>query len=597
MNKLLVVDDEPFSVAGVVEGIDWNSIGVSTVFGVTSVGEARNMVRKYEIDVILCDIEMAGENGLDFLKWLRGNGYSSKLIFLTAYPRFEYAQEAIGWGISDYLIKPVDFQLLKERVRVVLDKYLEEKKDAEKIKEYERMRQEPKSSETVVLEPSCENPAEEVKNVSAVIQSVKEYEQKCSTVISSGEPFDLMFTCGWLNNFTNNAGNNAFLPLNDLLEENAPEAMADVPEFMWDAVTINENILAMPAVQCYAVCDGFFLRADVAETLGVEGSSYEPGGKIYTMEEVEAIYDQIIETYGVIPDDCPGIPWMYVEAYNEMTHLAGYTTPGAVRDADVTTVINQFESEEFAEYCDAVYKWVQKGYVQPDLASYVTMTDQLIIDRKSEDHVTYRAGFVSPHVGNMAMADCGWEEEPVPIIVSEKHTSTGSALGSLTAVGINSQYPEKAVQLYNLAYSDPYVLNTMIYGLEGVNYNKVSDTEVEVISDSNYVTPLESYSIANQFNTWVQAGVYPADIWNQVKAFCEDTNVSDLMGFSFDTSSVKNQVANCSAIYEEYKYPLLCGAVDPEEVIPTMLSRMEEAGSAEIVAEAQRQVDEFLANK
>ena len=52
-----------------------------------------------------------------------------------------------------------------------------------------------------------------------------EYAQKCSTVISAGEPYDLMFTCDWLNNFATNAGSNAYLPLNDLLEENAPDAM------------------------------------------------------------------------------------------------------------------------------------------------------------------------------------------------------------------------------------------------------------------------------------------------------------------------------------------------------------------------------------
>lgn len=32
------------------------------------------------------------------------------------------------------------------------------------------------------------------------------------------------------------------LPLNDLLEENAPDAMADIPEYMWKATTINGNI-------------------------------------------------------------------------------------------------------------------------------------------------------------------------------------------------------------------------------------------------------------------------------------------------------------------------------------------------------------------
>lgn len=84
--------------------------------------------------------------------------------------------------------------------------------------------------------------------------------------------YDLMFTCDWLNNFATNAGSNAYLPLNDLLEENAPDAMADIPEYMWKATTINGNIYAMPALQTYAKNDGIFLRADIAEELGIEGA-------------------------------------------------------------------------------------------------------------------------------------------------------------------------------------------------------------------------------------------------------------------------------------------------------------------------------------
>ena len=168
---------------------------------------------------------------------------------------------------------------------------------------------------------------------------------------------------------------------------------------------------------------------------------------------------------------------------------------------------------------------------------------------------------------------------------------------TLTAVGVNSRYPEMAVQVYNLAYSDPEFVNLMIYGIEGVNYNKISDTEVEVIQDSNYARPLETFTLANQFITWVEEGAYPADIWDQNQAFCEDATPSELFGFIFDSSNVKNEVANCSAIYEEYKYPLLCGAVDPETTVPELIRRMEEAGSAKIIEEMQRQVDEFLANK
>lgn len=422
-----------------------------------------------------------------------------------------------------------------------------------------------------------------------------EYAQKCSTVISAGEPYDLMFTCDWLNNFATNAGSNAYLPLNDLLEENAPDAMADIPEYMWKATTINGNIYAMPALQTYAKNDGIFLRADIAEELGIEGSSYENGVNTYTLDDLDNIYSQIVEKHpGIIPADGTDIFWTHVDETYGFNFLGGFEVPGVVRFSDESKVIDQFQSDEFMDYCKRMYEWQQKGYVQPDWASYVTMTDQHTIDRKSPDHVTYQAGVTAPNVASMAVSDCGWEETPVPIITSNKYAVTSGVTQSLTAVGVNSRYPEKAVQLYNLAYSDPWFVNTLLYGLEGVNYNKVSDTEIEIIRDSNYAAPLASFTIANQFITWVEAGAYPADVWEQTKAFCEDATPSELFGFIFDSSNVKSEVANCSAIYEEYKYPLLCGAVDPETVIPDMLNRLEQAGSAKIIEEMQRQVDAFL---
>lgn len=424
-----------------------------------------------------------------------------------------------------------------------------------------------------------------------------EYAQKCSTVISAGEPYDLMFTCDWLNNFATNAGSNAYLALDDLLAENAPDAMADIPEYMWKATTVNGKIFAMPALQTYAKNDGIFLRADVAEELGIEGSSYDNGVNTYTLEDIEEIYSQIVEAYpGVIPADCGDIFWMHMDEAYGFNFLGGFDVPGVVRFSDEHTVIDQFQTEEFMDYCKTMYEWVQKGYAQPDWATYVTMTDQLAIDRKSPDHMTYQQGFTAPNVASMAVSDCGWTETPVPLIMSNKYAVTSGVTQSLTAVGVNSRYPEKAVQLYNLAYSDPWFVNTLVYGIEGVNYTKVSDTEIEIIRESNYANPLATFTLANQFITWVEAGAYPADVWEQTKAFCEDATPSELFGFIFDSSNVKSEVANCSAIYEEYKYPLLCGAVDPESVIPDMLSRLENAGSAKIIEEMQRQVDAFFEN-
>ena len=78
------------------------------------------------------------------------------------------------------------------------------------------------------------------------------YDSKMQTAIASQEAFDLCYTASWSNNFYSNVSKNAFLPLNDLLEEYAPNLMELMPQAGWDATTIDGNIYAVPNYQIWA---------------------------------------------------------------------------------------------------------------------------------------------------------------------------------------------------------------------------------------------------------------------------------------------------------------------------------------------------------
>ena len=60
-------------------------------------------------------------------------------------------------------------------------------------------------------------------------------------------------------------------------------------------------------------------------------------------------------------------------------------------------------------------------------------------------------------------------------------------------------------------------------------------------------------------------------------------------------SIVSEKLSACVAVYEKYKSVLLTGAMDPEEIVPQMMSEMRANGFDDIVAEAQAQLDAFLA--
>lgn len=79
------------------------------------------------------------------------------------------------------------------------------------------------------------------------------YDQKMQMVIGSQEKFDLCYTANWSNNFYNNVNKNAFLELNDLIDEYAPDLKAIMPEAGWGAATVKGNIYAVPNMQIWTM--------------------------------------------------------------------------------------------------------------------------------------------------------------------------------------------------------------------------------------------------------------------------------------------------------------------------------------------------------
>lgn len=120
--RLLVVEDEAFALTSILETIDWRSLQIIHVYGASDAAEARAVMVQQDIDVVICDIEMPGENGLDLLKWMRQRNSLAETIFLTGHDKFAYAQEALQSGCFDYLLKPVDHDRLKQTVAAALDK-------------------------------------------------------------------------------------------------------------------------------------------------------------------------------------------------------------------------------------------------------------------------------------------------------------------------------------------------------------------------------------------------------------------------------------------------------------------------------------------
>ncbi|MFC3802214.1 response regulator [Cohnella sp. GCM10012308] len=117
MVTMLVVDDEIYALKGITQGIEWGDLPIARILEADSVPEARRQLEENQVDLVISDIEMPGASGMELLRYIKEACPATLTIFLTGHARFEYAQEAMRHGCFEYVLKPVDHDVLKEIVR------------------------------------------------------------------------------------------------------------------------------------------------------------------------------------------------------------------------------------------------------------------------------------------------------------------------------------------------------------------------------------------------------------------------------------------------------------------------------------------------
>lgn len=109
----LLVDDEPRGLTSLQKLLEINCPGVDVIGLASSAEEAREQILALKPQLIFIDIAMPGKNGFDLLKNLEDIDF--EIIFVTAHN--SYAVQAFHFSAVDYLLKPVDEELLVEAVK------------------------------------------------------------------------------------------------------------------------------------------------------------------------------------------------------------------------------------------------------------------------------------------------------------------------------------------------------------------------------------------------------------------------------------------------------------------------------------------------
>lgn len=117
--SLLIVDDEYAIREKLKRLVDWDSNHIEVVGYAENGLEAVELINTFWPDAVLTDVRMPGMDGIELSKWIKENHPEIKVIFLSAYSDFDYAKKALKYDVVEYLLKPVDINLLLETINTV----------------------------------------------------------------------------------------------------------------------------------------------------------------------------------------------------------------------------------------------------------------------------------------------------------------------------------------------------------------------------------------------------------------------------------------------------------------------------------------------
>lgn len=141
MYRLMLVDDEEDVREGVTQEIDWLSHGFEVVGKAENGKEAMELIERLVPDVVVTDIKMPFMDGLELSAWMKDKYPTVKIIILSGFDEFEYAQKAVKLQVDEYVLKPFSTQELVQvllKVKARIEEEVAQKENVEVLKEHYR---------------------------------------------------------------------------------------------------------------------------------------------------------------------------------------------------------------------------------------------------------------------------------------------------------------------------------------------------------------------------------------------------------------------------------------------------------------------------
>jgi len=395
-----------------------------------------------------------------------------------------------------------------------------------------------------------------------------------NTLLNAGEYFDIIFTDSTTYNRFVALG--AFADITDLVPEVAPELKEVIPEVLWEGVRVNNRIFSVPTFKDSSITGFYFWDSAFVEKYSIDLTRTDWS---YLDEVFRKVKRGEGQRFYPLYLARSSNTWLFRD-YDCL--LANFMPIGVRMDDRERRVVLTLEQPEIVEALRYFHSWFQDGIINPD-ANLIHEVPRGLMFIMAQ---------AWPSVAPLFAAQEGIERfEPVrffgPIY------STASIQGSMNAISVNSVHKEDALRLLQLVNTDSTLRDMLAYGIEGKHFTYVETDAGRAVRNINPNWSLTNYQQGNYFIITPQDTV-PPSYWSEVRHQNEIAEQSVMMGFMMNLEPVLMELTNARIIWERNATDLMVGAANPNVVLPRLIAELRAAGLDKIMAEAQRQVDEFF---
>lgn len=419
------------------------------------------------------------------------------------------------------------------------------------------------------------------------------YQDKQKLIVASGEKIDTMFSPSWWG-YSNFVAQKAWLELDDLLAQYGKDITANINPAYLKAPIVDGKLYAIPTGKDMFGVGGVLVNKALADKYKMDFSNVKD----------PADFEPFLQT---IKDNEPGVT-PFVSCKGDQTSYFLQDIYDRVASTEVTVgwkktdssdikVLNINETPEYKKIVDMTNSWYKKGLLNKDVA---TLQDSLPMKKAQKAFMWGEQ--LKPGKAAEMKAQLGYDLIQVNAYSGlQYYVGTGDLTNSMMVISRTSKDPARAMMFLNLLFKDKQLKNLLDWGIEGKHYKKIGENQIDfadgVTAETSGYTGLAQWAMGgSQFLDYLWSNE-ATDKWDQMEKFNNSAKAQKTLGWTYDQTAVKNEIATLVNVGKTYGEPIGEGIVTYDQAYPKMKKALEAAGIQKVIDDAQKNINDFLATQ